>query len=61
MLADSLIIVAWLWEKLKYGAVHPTMLYVGLFIIVEQTTEVIIFDSPPWRKVATWLYHVLSF
>jgi len=59
VLAESLIVVAWLWDKLKHGKVHPVLKYVGLFIILEQTCEVIVFDSPPWRQVAKWVYSLL--
>jgi len=59
VLAQSLTIVAWIWDKLKYGKIHPTLLYVGLFIILEQSFEVIAFDSPAWRIIAKWLYNIL--
>ncbi len=55
VLAYSLIVVSWIWDKLKNGKIHPTLKYVGLFIIIEQTFEVLAFDSPPWRSVAVWV------
>ena len=48
VLADSLIIIAWIWDKLKNGRIHPVLKFVGLFIILEQTFEVLVFDSPIW-------------
>ena len=56
VLADSLILIAWIWDKLRNGKIHPVLLYVGLFIILEQSFEVIAFDSPVWRDIAKWLY-----
>lgn len=58
VLAYSLIIVAWIWDKLKNGKIHPTLKYVGLFIIVEQSFELIAFDSAPWRVVALWVKNI---
>lgn len=58
VLADSLIIVAWIWDKLKNGRIHPTLLYVGSFVIAEQTIEALTYDSEPWRAVARYLYAV---
>ena len=60
VLADSLIIIAWIWDKLVNGRIHPTLLYVGLFIIAEQSFEVWMFDSPGWRVVSNQVYNVLS-
>ena len=59
VLADSLIIIAWIWDKLKSGRIHPVLKYVGLFIILEQTFEVLAFDGPIWRNIAKWIYNVL--
>lgn len=59
VLADSLIVISWIWEKIKYGFVHPVLLYGGLFIILEQTFEVIMFDTAAWRIVGKWIYHLL--
>ena len=60
VLADSLILIAWLWDKIKNGSIHPVLLWGGLFIIVEQTFEVFSFDSPAWRSIASWLFDSLS-
>lgn len=59
VLADSLIIVAWIWDKLKNGKIHPVLLYVGLFIILEQSFEVWVYDGPVWRSIAMWIYNLL--
>lgn len=60
VLADSLIIVAWIWDKLRNGKVHPILLYIGLFIILEHTFEVLAFDSALWRKLAIWFYAIFT-
>lgn len=60
ILADSLIVIAWIWDKMRNGKIHQTLKYVGLFIIVEQTFEVIAFDSAPWRKVAVWVLNIFT-
>ena len=56
VLADSLIIVAWIWDKFTNGRIHPTLLFVGSFVIIEQTFEVLTFDTEPWRAIAKMLY-----
>lgn len=56
VLAYSLIIVAWIWDKLANGRIHPTLLYVGWFVIIEQSFEVVAFDTGPWRAIAKTLY-----
>jgi hypothetical protein len=58
VLADSLIIIAWIWDKLRNGAIHPVLKYGGLFIILEQTFEVFAFDCPMWRNIAKWIYSI---
>lgn len=60
VLADSLIIIAWVWDKLKNGGIHPVLKYVGLFIILEQAFEIYIFDTPLWRSSAKWLYGLVA-
>lgn len=60
VLAYSLIIIAWIWDKRKNGSVHPILKYVGLFIILEQTFEVFAYDSSLWRQLAKWSYNLLS-
>ncbi|MEO6537907.1 MAG: hypothetical protein ABIT07_10625, partial [Ferruginibacter sp.] len=60
ILADSLIIISWIWDKLRNGTVHPILKYVGLLIILEQTFEVVAYDSSIWRQLAKWSYNLLS-
>jgi hypothetical protein len=56
VLADSLILIAWIWDKLSNGKIHPVLKYAGVFIVLEQTFEVLVFDSPVWQNMAKWIY-----
>jgi hypothetical protein len=58
VLADSLIVGAWIWDKVRNGSIHPVLKYVGIFIIVEQSFEVFMFDTPVWRNVAVWMFNL---
>ena len=60
VLADSLIIIGWIWDKLKNGHVHPVLKFVGAFVIIEQCFEVIMFDTPKYQIVAKWLYSLMA-
>lgn len=59
VLADSLIIVAWIWDKVKNGKIHPALLFWGLFVILEQSFEVYVYDSEVWRSIAKGIYSIL--
>lgn len=59
VLADSLIVIAWIWDKLKNGRVHPVFKFVGTFVIIEQCLEVIMFDTPKYQIVGKWLYSLI--
>lgn len=56
MLADSLIVIAWIWDKWTNDRVNPVLLYVGIFIILEQCLEVMLFDNSTWRIVSKSIY-----
>jgi hypothetical protein len=60
ILADSFIIIAWIWDKIKNGSVHPVLKYAGTFIIIEQSLEVALFGTPTYRVVAKWFYGILN-
>lgn len=59
VLPYSLIVIAWIWEYYKYGAIHPVLRWMGAFIIAEQTLEQLAYDSPTWHTGAKWLYEFL--
>lgn len=54
------IVVAMARDRVTRGAVHPVLAWAGSGIIVEQSLEVIAFDSAPWRLAAQWVYDVLT-
>ncbi len=60
VLADSLILISWAWDKFTNGKIHPSLLYVGLAIILEHTMEVLFFDTQAWRTIAHKLYTFLT-
>ncbi len=60
VLADSLIVISWIWDKWANGRIHPVLLYGGLLIILEHIFEVIAFDSIYWRNVAAWMYQAFQ-
>lgn len=48
--------VAALRDRVTRAAVHPVLLYGGVAVVLEQSLEVVAFDSPPWRAAAQLLY-----
>jgi hypothetical protein len=60
VLPYSLIIVAWIWDKSVNGRLHPALGWVGAFIIIEQTFEVIMLDSSWWRLLGKEIFGLLA-
>jgi hypothetical protein len=58
-LADSLIILAWIWDRYSFGRIHPVLKYAGSFVIIENLIELTLFDSLIWRKAAHATYELL--
>lgn len=58
VLSDSLIIVSWIWDKISNKRIHPSLLYPGIAIIIEQAIEVILYDSDIWRTIGRFLYEL---
>lgn len=56
VLADSLILVSIIWDKILNGKIHWVFKYFGLFIILEHIFEITYFDGPSWRQIATTVY-----
>lgn len=48
--------VAMLRDRVVRGAVHPVLIYAGSAVVLEQSLEVLAFDTPPWRAAAQLLY-----
>lgn len=60
VLADSLIIIAWILDKIANGKIHRTLLWGGLIIIIENILEILLFDSSPWRATGKYIYHLVT-
>ena len=60
VLSDSLIILAWILDKKANGKVHPVLLYGGLFIILENITEILLFNTITWYQWGKLIYNTLS-
>jgi hypothetical protein len=60
VLADSLIVISWIRDKLVNGRIHPVLGYIGTIIMAEHIFEVIMFDSNSWRVVAKHIYGLIS-
>jgi len=56
VLADSLIAISCIWDRIANGRVHRALFYGGLAIIMEHTFEVLAFDTPPWAALGKALY-----
>jgi hypothetical protein len=50
------VVVAMLRDRMVRGAVHPVLAVAGTAVVLEQSLEVLAFDSPPWRAAAQFLY-----
>lgn len=60
VLADLPILIAAVRDRLVYGKIHPVWAIFGTALVVEQTLEVIAFDSPAWRAVGAWIYRTFG-
>lgn len=58
--ADSLFILAWIWDRRTNGRVHPALLYGSLFVIADHVFETFAFDSAPWRAAAKFVWSILG-
>lgn len=60
VLADSLIIVAFIWDWIKNRVIHPSLLFTGLLIMAEHWLEILLFDSSAWRSIANFIYKTIG-
>lgn len=58
--AYSLVPIAMIRDRIVEGRVHPVWLWVGLPVVGEQTAEAFLFDSSPWRAIASALHSMLT-
>lgn len=59
VLADSLIVLAAVRDKLVCGRVHPAYWIFGSALAAEHVLELLLFDSAPWRATARAIYSTL--
>lgn len=52
--------VAMLRDRAVRTAVHPVLKFAGVAVVLEQSLEVVAFDTPAWRSAAQLLYGWLS-
>jgi hypothetical protein len=60
VLADSLIVVAWLHDRFTRGHIQPVLLNVGVLLILEHLWEVSIIGHPLWVKTGVRVYDALA-
>ncbi|WP_395612255.1 hypothetical protein [Allosphingosinicella sp.] len=60
VVSDSLILIAMLRDKVKFGRVHPAYLIFGLLLIADHVGETLLYDGPAWRVAAQALYGLLT-
>ena len=58
VLADSLILLSWAFDRARYGKLFRVSLVIGTLIILEQAWEVFSFNSPAWQATGKFLYHI---
>ena len=56
LLADSLFILAWIWDYRENGRVHPALLWGSLLVIADHVLETFAFDSGPWRAFSQFVW-----
>lgn len=60
VVSDSLILVAALRDRIKFGRIHPAYLIFGSLLIAEHVGEIVFYDIPLWRSAARSLFDVLT-
>lgn len=61
VLADSFIVVAWVRDLIVNRRIHPVLLWAGMFVILENTFEVMMFDHSAWQATGRAIYEAISF
>ena len=54
------VVVAIARDQVVRGAVHPVLLFAGSGLIVEQSLELLAFDTPAWRSLAESIFAALK-
>ncbi len=58
VLADSLMVVAWFWDRTQHKQIHPVLLWGGIAVMLEQSLEVFLYDTGLWRSIGKFLYQL---
>ena len=60
LLTDSLILIAAVRDRLRWGRVHPAWLYAGSLVFVEQAAELWAFNSGLFAPVGRIIHSALT-
>lgn len=60
VIADLPIIIAAIRDRIVYGRVHPVWAIFGTALIVEQSLEIWMFDTPLWRDLGEAIHRILT-
>jgi hypothetical protein len=60
VVSDSLVLVAMVRDRLKFGRIHPAYLIFGSLLIAEHVWEALFFDSAMWRAAAAAIYQTFA-
>lgn len=58
--ANLPLLIAAIRDWRRYGEIHPVWKFVAPAFVAEQTIEVLVFDSAPWRAVAGEVYRLIA-
>ena len=53
------ILIAMLRDRLKFGAIHPALLWSGAFVIAEQVWEIMFYGSAAWAMLAKLIFNLI--
>jgi hypothetical protein len=59
VIPDSIIVIAALRDRLKFGRIHPVYLWFGSLLIADHLAETLSFETPPWRALGRALFSLL--
>lgn len=60
VLADLPIVIAAARDGVRYGRLHPVWTIFGTALIVEQSCELLLFETALWRNMGEALYRVIA-
>lgn len=54
------ILIAMIRDKVRFGGIHPALLWGGLFAIGEQAAEIVLFESSLWNAVSLAAFKLIT-